>query len=330
MEELKCMDVVDILIVDDKQENLISLEALLEDNPALNIVKASSGNEALQKMLEYEFALILLDVKMPDMDGFEIANLMRENEKTRHIPIVFVTANDNEPQTVVEGYESGAIDFLFKPIDPRILKNKISVFMELYLQKKIINQKVIELEKVKNKLEDANDCLTKLSHTDELTKLANRRRFNEFYYWEWKRMLRDNESISIIMMDIDYFKNYNDKYGHQEGDNCLVQVAKALCTVLNRANDLIARYGGEEFIVVLSKTNYNGAVYIAESILKEINSLNIEHSESSVSDHVTISIGVATIIPTIDMNPDMLVKIADEQLYLAKSSGRNQVKSIAK
>ncbi len=246
---------MNILIVDDRPENLLVLESVLE-SPELNIIKATSGNEALGLMLEYDFAIVLLDVQMPGMDGFETAELMRGSEKTRHIPIIFVTAINKTQKSMFRGYEIGAVDYLFKPIEPLILKSKVKVFTELYKQREIIKNQAEMLEKKVKELERlqmVNWNLERLSIYDGLTGIPNRRRFDEIIEKEWKRSIRGNESLSLIMIDIDHFKQFNDNYGHLAGDECLKQVAKSIVSSTKRPADFVARYGGEEFVVVLPK-----------------------------------------------------------------------------
>ncbi len=315
---------VNILVVDDKPENLKEMETLLEDY-VLEVITAGSGNEALELMLKHDFALVLLDVEMQDMDGFKTAEMMRNNEKTRHIPIILITEMSNDRQFLFKGYQAGAIDYLLRPIDINILKSKISVFTELFIQKKLLEQKMYELEDIKEKLEEANRKLLNLSFIDGLTKIPNRRRFDESLYWEWKRTKRSKCVISIIMIDIDYFKFFNDNYGHQAGDECLIRVAKTLVECAKRPQDLVARYGGEEFVVVLPETNYSNASYVAELMREKIISLNIAHLNSKVDKVVTISLGICTGIPGKDLTLTDFTREADVQLYNAKKTGRNRV-----
>jgi len=318
---------VNILCVDDKPENLKEMETLLEDY-VLEVITAGSGNEALKLMLEYDFALILLDAEMQNMDGCKTAEMMRNNEKTRHIPIILITEISDSRHFLFTGYKAGAVDCLLRPIDPNILKSKISIFTELYVQKKLLEQKMNELEVIKKELEKANRKLINLSFIDGLTKIANRRRFDESLYREWKRAKRSKLEISIIMIDIDYFKFYNDNYGHQVGDECLIKVAKALVECAKRSQDLVARYGGEEFVAVLPETNYSSACHVAEIMRQSIIALNIKHVHSKALKVVTISLGVCAAVPLKGFTFIDFTKKADAQLYNAKKGGRNRVSSI--
>jgi diguanylate cyclase (GGDEF)-like protein len=322
-----------ILTVDDRPENLVALEALLE-SPELNIVKAASGNEALGLVLEYDFALILLDVQMPEMDGYETAKLMRGIKKCKSVPIIFLTATSNEREHLFRGYEAGAVDFLFKPIEPDVLKSKVKIFLELYNQRKLIDEQSLELKlkieellQVKQELEKSNRILEDLSSIDGLTDIPNRRRFDGFIDHEWRRAVRKGMPLSIIMIDIDYFKAYNDHYGHQAGDECLRQLGKVLKDTVKRSGDLVARYGGEEFIAALVDTDLKDAIAVAEKIRLNLEALNIPHASSPVGKRVTISMGVAAEISSRYSSFDTLIAMADKALYQAKREGRNQIKS---
>lgn len=317
---------INILIVDDRQDNLLVLESLLEDMNC-NIIKATSGNEALSLMLDHEFALVLLDVQMPDMDGFETAEFMRMNSKTRYLPIIFVTAISKEQKCIFKGYEIGAVDYLFKPIEPIILQSKVKVFLELYNQKRLVEEqsKLLELKvKELSELREVNFKLESLSTLDGLTGISNRRSFDNYIDMSLKNCARSDKPISLIMADIDYFKNYNDNYGHLQGDDCLIKVAKTMASSVKRPLDFVARYGGEEFAVILPETDEEGAKVIAETIRKNIEELKIIHEHSSAAPYVTLSLGIETILPKPDYSVSELIENADKALYKAKQNGRNQ------
>ncbi len=180
----------------------------------------------------------------------------------------------------------------------------------------------------RQELSDANERLLRISSLDGLTGIPNRRSFDEFFQREWHRALRSNKPLSVIMADIDFFKAYNDTYGHQQGDGCLKQIAAVLNECANRPGDLVARYGGEEFVAVLGDTDINGAVKVAERMRSEVELLKIIHQGSKISGFVTISLGVGVITPTKDLLPEALISMADQALYQAKNEGRNRVKSI--
>lgn len=321
-----------ILIVDDRPENLLVLEGLLE-NMECNIVKATSGNEALSLMLDYDFAVVLLDVQMPEMDGFETAELMRGSEKTRYIPILFVTAISKEQKCIFKGYEVGAVDYLFKPIEPIILQSKVRVFLELYNQKKLVEEQAALLElKLKElmELQEANCRLESLSTRDGLTGISNRRSFDQYIEVSLKDAIRAGKPISLIMADIDCFKAYNDNYGHLKGDDCLIQVAHTMAASVKRPMDFVARYGGEEFGIILPDTDREGAVTVAEGIRKNIEALKLAHAYSPAAPCVTISVGVATLVPKQSDSIKEFINNADKALYDAKQKGRNRVSEFSR
>ena len=302
------MGIPRILIVDDRIENLLALEGLLGEFN-IELFKASSGEEALAYTLDHEFALILLDVQMPGMDGYEVAELLRGNKKTKHIPIIFVTAASKAPSHVFKGYESGAVDYLLKPLVPLVFKSKVGVFIELFSQKEALREKtlefdrkLIELEELQQQLEETNEQLLMLSTTDGLTGLFNRRRFDQAFNEEWKRGERAQRPLSLIMFDIDHFKAYNDTYGHQVGDDCLREVARTLASIPLREMDKLARIGGEEFAIILPETDSEGAMRVANRIRESIKILGIPHSASPSSKYLTVSIGVSTVIPNSDLS----------------------------
>ena len=321
------VDKAKILIVDDRPENLLVLESLL-DKIDCAIVKATSGNEALSLMLDHEIALVLLDVQMPEMDGFEVAELMRGSEKTRYIPIIFVTAISKEQKCIFKGYGVGAVDYLFKPIEPIILQSKVRVFLELYNQKTIISEQAELLEmKVKELIElrEDNCRLENLSVCDGLTGISNRRNFDQYMERSWKNAIRTGKPISLIMADVDCFKAYNDNYGHLQGDECLLRVARAISYSVKRPIDFVARYGGEEFAVILPDTDNEGTMVIAEDIRKCIEDLSLTHEFSAAGRCVTLSLGVSTIIPKHSDTVGLFINKAEKALYNAKQGGRNRV-----
>ncbi|MFZ3132018.1 MAG: diguanylate cyclase [Desulfosporosinus sp.] len=316
-----------ILIVDDETDNLLVIKGFLKTIDC-NILTARSGNQALNSMRRYEFALVLLDVLLPEMAGLEIAERMRASERTKDIPIIFMTPNSIDQWFLFEGNEVGAVDYLLKPIEPVILKSKVRIFLDLYRQKKLlkIQAKLLEL-KVNELLElkEVNCHLESISALDGLTGIPNRRTFDQFIEMSWKNAIREQQPLSLIMADIDYFKLYNDNYGHLQGDDCLILVAKSLVSCIKRSNDIVARYGGEEFIALLPNTDKEGASLVAERMRKSIEKLAIKHHRSKVAHCVTISLGVAEIIPQPFESIADFINIADNALYMAKHEGRNKV-----
>jgi diguanylate cyclase (GGDEF)-like protein len=322
---------IKILAVDDRPENLLAIEALL-DGPEVEVVKATSGQEALGRMLGEDFALVLLDVQMPEMDGFETAELMRGHKNTRGVPIIFATAISKEQKHIFRGYDAGAVDYMFKPLDPDILRSKVDVFLQLYRQRRTLQDKtreldakIQELEKLRRQLERSNALLERLSAIDGLTGIYNRRRFDEVLDLEWRRAQRHQKPISLIFVDLDCFKNYNDHYGHLAGDDCLRHAAEVMSSVLKRPSDTMARYGGEEFAAILPDTTAKDAAALAEQMRAGVQALDMDHACSFVSHCVTVSMGVACMIPERGSAPSTLVAAADTALYEAKQTGRNRV-----
>lgn len=294
-----------ILIVDDEKMNLKVLADLLKDEHAL--VLARSGEDALQHAFgDSPPDLILLDVVMPQMGGYEVIKELKNNDKTQNIPVIFVTALSSV-EDEEQGLKLGAVDYITKPFSPPIVKIRIRNHLRLVHHYKLLDQ---------------------LAYLDGLTVIPNRRRFEEVFQKEWLRAARNGIPFSLAMVDVDFFKQYNDYFGHAMGDIALQKIAKALERELKRSGDLVARYGGEEFVMVLPETDAAAAKVVAERSLQSVIGLNLPHQHSQVADHVTVSIGLVT---TVHMDkkslPQTFLKIADQNLYLAKQNGRNQVVS---
>lgn len=319
---------VKALVVDDLKENHLVMESVLSD-PDLEIVRAMSGEEALSLCLEHDFAVIFMDVQMPGMDGFEVAELLRSIDKTKNIPIIFVSAISKEQKSIFKGYEVGAVDYLSKPIDPIILRSKTQIFRELYLQRLTIETQVKQLEEQMGELLKAKkekEELESLSLQDSLTKAYNRRGLDKFMLIHWDNCLRYRLPCSVLMIDIDDFKNYNDHYGHLKGDQVIIEVVNAITESLYRPEDLVGRYGGEEFMVVMPNADLEGANVVANRIQEEIEKIAILHEFSRCKNQITVSIGVASTVPVSSMDPQSLIGEADKKMYEAKENGRNQIK----
>ena len=297
-------DKVNVLLVDDLPANLIALEATLEDLD-LNLVKAYSGNEALGFLVEKEFALVILDVQMPEMDGFEVASLMKKNEVTRNIPIIFVTALNKDKKFISMGYEAGAVDYLSKPIEPEILISKVRVLAELYKSKSTVKEQAVQLEKK--------------AFFDALTHLPNRSLFLNRLDHSIEQSKRNDEKLAIVFLDLDRFKYINDTLGHAVGDQLLQNVAKRLSDCA-RKSDTIARLGGDEFTLILPDISTSrSAAIVAQKILKSLSQpfllLNGEYT-------IGASIGIS-LYPSNGVNAGELVKNADIAMYQAKQNGKN-------
>ncbi|WP_078428414.1 diguanylate cyclase [Alkalihalobacterium alkalinitrilicum] len=318
-----------ILIVDDCIDSRMLLERLLKKAGFANIIMADSAERTFEILhIEgKEVDLILLDVIMPGMDGIEVCGQIKEIEDVKDIPVIMVTGLSNV-KVLEQTFKAGASDYVTKPFNTVELHARIGSVLRLKDEMDKRKQRETELVVANEKLQELNDVLEQLSSLDGLTGIPNRRRFDNHIETEWKRALRNQTNLSLIMLDIDKFKPYNDTYGHLESDECLKKVEKILQNTVNRATDLVARYGGEEFAVVLPETSFEGVVKIAEMMRRNVEISQIPHTSSNVSDVVTISLGVATMFQGNEQitSIDSLIDCADKALYEAKNSGRNQVK----
>ena len=291
-----------LLIVDDDRENITLLAEIFKANFKIRV--ATSGEEALEiSFSDSPPDLILLDIMMPEIDGYEVCKRLKASFLTKRIPVIFITGRTNEEDEIY-GFSLGAVDYIAKPFSPIIVKARINTHAELKRYR---------------------DYLESISYLDGLTGIPNRRKFDEQYELIWNIAKRDHIPISIIMIDIDHFKLYNDDYGHQAGDECLLQVAQGLSEIIVRKTDLMARYGGEEFICLLPNTDETAAFLIAEDLRTKIVKLQIPHMKGNDENILTISLGVATSIPEIkDSDYSELIKDADHALYKSKKNGRNK------
>ncbi|MEA2060420.1 MAG: diguanylate cyclase [Thermodesulfobacteriota bacterium] len=292
-----------ILIVDDQPANIRSLSAILQEE--YTIMVATSGAKALEIARgKKKPDLILLDVKMPEMDGYEVLRSLKSDENTRDIPVVFVTAKDADDEEEF-GLKLGAADYITKPVRTAIAKVRIRNLIDLKIK---------------------TDQIEYISKHDGITDIPNRRLFDDYCRRAWGQAQRNSQPLSVIMMDIDYFKELNDHYGHSAGDECIRRVAQALAEQIYREADMVARYGGDEFAAVLPDTDTAGAMQIACRFKEAVAKLAIPHAFSKITDVVTLSIGTATfdtVFKPISM--DILIIASDEALYLGKEGGRNRI-----
>ncbi|MCL2126274.1 MAG: diguanylate cyclase [Oscillospiraceae bacterium] len=289
-----------ILIVDDVESNLLALSRILDSE--YSIFTAGSGREAILAAEESQPDVILLDILMPEMDGYQVLAELREREKTRNIPVIFISGLSDALDEEI-GLTLGAADYISKPFSPTIAKLRVQN------QIKILNQlRTIE----------------RLSMIDQLTAVPNRRGFDYHASMEWGRAIREKTPLGILLIDVDKFKDFNDTYGHRQGDEVLTMVAKTMNKSLNRRSDYIARWGGEEFVALLPSTDLTGSLEVAERIRASIEDTAIGLPDGTEA-RITISIGVSAMIPTNDsMMEDFFVR-ADMALYKAKEAGRNRV-----
>ncbi|MDJ0647172.1 MAG: PleD family two-component system response regulator [Xenococcaceae cyanobacterium MO_188.B19] len=325
-----------ILVIDDRPENLRLLSVMLTKK-GYTVRKAINGDLGIRAAYAVTPDIILLDINMPNIDGYEVCKKLKANPQTKQVPIIFVSALD---QTLdkVKAFRYGASDYITKPFQIEEVSARIENQLSIRRLQETLETKNRELERInlqlqqeihsrsaaENELAKINQKLQTLATVDSLTQLANRYHFENFLAQEWKRMRREKSSISIILCDIDYFKLYNDNFGHQAGDICLQKVAQGISSQIRRPADLVARYGGEEFVVVLPNTNSEGALKVANNIRQTVQALKLDHPYSQISDVVTISLGVSSTIPNSDQSTGELLTIADQALYKAKKLGRNQ------
>ncbi len=304
-----------VLVAEDTKSNLMFLKACIE-KAGFDVITASDGIEAIEQFDKHNPDLILLDVIMPGLDGIEAAKKIRERtvaNKGHWVPIIFISAMDSD-HDVVRGLEIGGDDYICKPVSQAVLNAKLHAMRRIY--------------EIQRELDAANKQLKLFAEYDVLTGLANRRKFNDQLEREWKRSARTAKPLCLCICDVDYFKQYNDHYGHQGGDDALCAIADSLFKTIRRPGDLVTRYGGEEFAIIMPETDINGAMIIIEKARIHIEELNILHAGSAISKFLTVSAGISSALPRRDDHDQgikTMIRQADEALYTAKAQGRNSV-----
>jgi diguanylate cyclase (GGDEF)-like protein len=289
-----------LLIVDDDKSSLMMLSDILKNDYTVRV--APDGASAIRIAEQFLPDLILLDIIMPDMDGFQVFKTLRNSEKTAQIPIIFITClSDNDDEK--KGLALGAVDYISKPFDDTIIKLRIQHQIQIVNQMRTIEQ---------------------LSIMDQLTDIPNRRNFNNRLKSEWGRAIRENLPLCLLMIDIDHFKEYNDTYGHQQGDKVLYLIAQTINQTIKRSSDFAARWGGEEFAVLLPNLGYTGGLAMGETLRENVEQteLLLDNGDKTI---LTISVGVNAYTPTSSCSIDDFILGADKALYAAKNSGRNKV-----
>jgi len=296
-----------VLVVDDSQSQRVVVEEFLKPLNC-DVVMCTSGAEALIKVSEHTPDLIIMDVEMPGLNGFDTCKAIRGYLQDNWVPIIYLTGR-TDPSDIVEGLNVGGDGYITKPVHQDVLV--------------AISRAMLRVSTIQSELLNANKKLDEVAHFDILTQVMNRRGYEDMLDRLWKDHERRKAPMSVLLMDIDFFKKYNDGYGHIKGDECLRAVAQTLKKALKRPIDVFARYGGEEFVVLLPDTDLIGAKAVGDRLISALTSANIPHEFSDVQPYVTISIGAAEKTP--DQTLKTILQTADEALYKAKEAGRNQV-----
>jgi diguanylate cyclase (GGDEF)-like protein len=322
-----------ILVADDDKTMRVLLRKAMEQE-GYRVVEVNDGQQCLDAYDTIKPDIVLLDAVMPVMDGFtcckQLLKIARNNlisalasfdtdsalgntvisKLWERTPILMITCLDDE-ESVNRAFEAGAMDYITKPIHWAVLRQRL--------------RRLLQQAQVYKQLEAANQALQHIANVDGLTGLANRRRFDDYLNTQWINLAQEELPLSLILCDIDFFKFYNDKYGHPAGDVCLQKVGKVLSHTAQKNQDLVARYGGEEFAVIMPNTHAFGAVHVAAAMQAGVRDLKIVHDGSKASEYVTLSMGVATMVPTWESVPSDLIVKADKALYQAKAEGRDRI-----
>ncbi len=314
---------VRVLLIDDQLIIAEFFRRMVMDDPEIDMHYCADPNQALTEIHSFRPTVILQDLVMPDVDGLTLLKSFQKDPIARSIPVIVLTTKE-EPQTKSNAFSLGASDYLVKPPEKIEFIARLKAHSRSYLAQQQRDEAYRDLTQLKAELEEKNKELEALSCRDALTGILNRRGFDDCLAKEWHSAIREKKTLGLLIVDVDFFKPFNDNYGHQQGDVCLQQVAAALEAGLKRANDVVARYGGEEFSVILPNTNMEGALLIAETVRESVEALSIKHEHSQVSDVITVSIGVMCLQPTVSDTLKSLIAKADKALYKAKHSGRNR------
>jgi len=322
---------VKILAVDDSQHDLELFEAIIDKIGGIELVRAGSAEEAFGILgisrngkVVKDIDLILLDIHLPMVDGIEACKKIKSIDAFRDLPIVVVTAMGKE-ESLQPAFDAGAIDFLEKPFNKVEFIARVNSVLKLKREMDLRKAREKELEEATRKLSQSNRELERLSRIDSLTGLSNRMHFDELFEREWKRCARDKKLFSIILIDIDYFRAYNDAYGMQEADTCLRKIGQRLAKIAQRPADLVSRYSADQFAIILPEIEPKDAEKMAKDAHGAIEAMKIEHKLSKVSSYVSVSIGCASDHPSEKVSSYSQIKEADKALVKAKREGRNRI-----
>lgn len=313
-----------VLLVDDQAMIGEAVRRSLATESDIDFHFCADPHEAIAVAEQLRPTVILQDLVMPGIDGLALLAQYRANPALRDVPIIVLSTKD-DPAVKSAAFAAGANDYLVKLPDSIELIARLRYHSRSYVALQQRDEAYRALRESQQQLLETNLTLQRLMNSDGLTKLSNRRHFDEYLEMEWRRALREQSSVSLLMIDVDYFKSFNDTFGHVAGDEALRQVAETLRTSCTRSSDMAARYGGEEFAMVLPGTSAGGARLLAEKVRRAIEALQIPHDQPKPGSVLSASIGVATLIPATGQDSLTLVEMADQGLYRAKHSGRNQV-----
>ncbi|KQW94055.1 diguanylate cyclase [Massilia sp. Root418] len=315
---------VRVLLVDDQLIIVEAVRRMLSDQPDIEFHYVTDATLAQQTAAQLQPTVILQDLVMPSVDGFALIQAYRADELTRHVPVIVLSAKE-DPKLKAHSFAVGANDYIVKLPDKLELLARVRYHSSAHISRLQRDQAFRFLRESQKNLADANIELQKLAALDGLTGIANRRRFDETMAVEWQRGQRERQPLSLLMCDVDFFKIYNDTFGHLSGDLCLKKAAAVLTEHLKRPADLAARYGGEEFAILLPDTRLEGALALAESCVRHLEKLAIENPQAAPYCVVTMSVGVASVVPSPHFSIEELIESADRALYAAKKGGRNCV-----
>ena len=313
-----------VLLVDDQAMIGEAVRRGLANEENIDFHFCADPHQAIAQAIQIKPTVILQDLVMPGLDGLTLVREYRNNPITRDIPIIVLSTKE-DPLIKSAAFAAGANDYLVKLPDNIELVARIRYHSRSYMTLLQRDEAYRALRVSQQQFLDTNLVLQRLMNSDGLTGLSNRRHFDEYLELEWRRAIREQTQMSLMMIDVDYFKAYNDSFGHLEGDEALRQVAKAIRASCSRPSDLPARYGGEEFALVLPNTSPGGARLLAEKLRQTVAGMNIPHIAPVEGSVLTISIGLATVVPAVGSHSRQLIQSADQGLYAAKNSGRNQV-----
>jgi two-component system, chemotaxis family, response regulator WspR len=322
-EQIKNDTVIQVLLVDDQAIIAEGIRRMLENEKDMNFHFCEDPSKAIDTAIEVDATVILQDLVMPDVDGMTLVRFYRANHATKDIPVIVLSSKE-DPKIKSDAFSYGASDYLVKLPDPIELIARIRSHAKNYILQTERDAAFFAIREMKKQLEKNNRQLEKMSMQDGLTGISNRRHFDDTLEEELKTAGNTKAPLSLILIDIDHFKLFNDSYGHQGGDDCLIKVATTIAKECKNPEDLAARYGGEEFVILLPDTEEKSAFAVADRVRKAVEKLDIEHNDSSTAKHVSISLGIGTMMADENLDAKALIERSDAALYKAKENGRNQ------